>query len=560
MMIRHLSPVMTGDDTVLARCRRLMLHVPLSAWMLILVTVAVAGYAIVGFKYYAVEQQHQELLKNNSTYIELDQLMRAASADYWIALSLAQSGAELPQETVRSAAMAFVNSARAASSSNTVAALNERFAAVRSAAAEVETAVAGATIDGDALRTTLEAVGERLSLLALIATDGRRAEWENLTTGIQSSFQTLIALICAGALLVGGLGYFLASIIRRVFADVIRINAAIGEGMLEIDIPRLDSRTEAAQMYAALRTFRENSAEKARLEAAANADEAARAARQRRIEAGIDRFRRRIQELLAAVAGNMDQMQATAKQLAGTAKETSGRAGGAAAASEQASSNVQTVAAAAEELASSISEINRRVCESTDVVMRATGNARKTNDSVAGLSDAVQKIGEVVTLIRAIAEQTNLLALNATIEAARAGDMGKGFAVVASEVKVLAGQTAKATEEIAEQIGAIQSSTRQSVEAIKLLAASMEDVNAFTSVIAASVEKQGEATAEISRNVQQAASETQKAAVNMTGVTTAVGETMQAVAMVERASTDVVERTADLRQAVNLFLEDVSAA
>ena len=301
--------------------------------------------------------------------------------------------------------------------------------------------------------------------------------------------------------------------------------------------------------------------ERVRLEAAAKDEVSARAARQQRIEARIAEFRGRVQELLAAVGANMDQMQRD--------RETAGAFGGTDVGPRrrarpmrrrQASSNVRSVAAAAEELASSIAEINRQVFETTNVVKTATAGARTTNETVASLAAAANKIGEVVNLIHAIAEQTNLLALNATIKSARAGDMGRGFAVVAAEVKTLAGQTARATDEIATQIASIQHSTRDSVSAIGTLAAIMEEVNSYTSVIAASVERQGEATAEISVNVQQAASETQKVAVNMNGVTEAVSETLQSAAMVERASADVVTRAAELRQAVNLFLEEVSAA
>jgi len=394
----------------------------------------------------------------------------------------------------------------------------------------------------------------------LIAGEGRKAEWENLTAGSQSNFKTLIALIVAGAIVVGGLGYFVTATIRHVFADVIRINSAIAGDASNIDIPNADTRTEAGKMYAALRIFHDNTLAKTSLEASARAEATKRADRQQRIDASIDTFRRRVQDLLGAVGGNMNQMQATARELARSAAENAGRANGAATASDQASTNVQTVAAAAEELAASIGEISHQVIETTNVVLKATNDARATNETVAGLTAAAQKVGEVVNLIRAIADQTNLLALNATIEAARAGDMGKGFAVVAAEVKSLAGQTAKATEEIARQIAAIQNSTRYSADAIKLLAATMEEVNAYAAFIAGAVEKQGEATAEISRNVQQAAILTQRVAGNMAGVTSAVGETTQSAALVERASVEVVERTADLRQAVNVFLDDVAAA
>jgi methyl-accepting chemotaxis protein len=348
--------------------------------------------------------------------------------------------------------------------------------------------------------------------------------------------------------------------IRHVFADVIRINAAITGGNFAVDVPRGSPHTDTGQLYAALRVFRNNVADKATLEANAKSEEADRTSRQQRVENLIEDFRRRVQELLQKVGDNMSQMQETAKLLARSAEDTSARAGNAAGAVAQASMNVQTVASASEELAASISVISRQVNETTNVVTKATEGARSTNDSVATLADTAQKIGEIITLIRAIADQTNLLALNATIEAARAGEMGRGFAVVATEVKSLATQTARATEDITGQIAAIQSSTRQAADAIKLLAATMEEANAYTAVIADSVQKQGSATGEISRNAQQAASETQKVTTNMAGVTAAVGDTMQSAAMVERASADVVDCASELRRAVTLFLEQVAAA
>jgi uncharacterized protein YoxC len=189
-----------------------------------------------------------------------------------------------------------------------------------------------------------------------------------------------------------------------------------------------------------------------------------------------------------------------------------------AAASDEASANVQSVASATEELTSSVTEISRQVQESARIAGDAVEQARHTNQRVGELSQAASRIGDVIELINSIAGQTNLLALNATIEAARAGDAGRGFAVVASEVKALAQQTAKATEEIHQQISAVQTATKESVGAIRQISDTIERLSEISSVIAAAIEEQGAATQEIARNVQQAAHGTQQVSTNITDV------------------------------------------
>ncbi|MFV3128105.1 methyl-accepting chemotaxis protein [Niveispirillum sp. KHB5.9] len=227
---------------------------------------------------------------------------------------------------------------------------------------------------------------------------------------------------------------------------------------------------------------------------------------------------------------------------------------------ERATASVQTMAAAAEELAASVAEVDRQVGQSATIAGRARQEADETGRSMAELAEAAGRIGKVVELINAIASQTNLLALNATIEAARAGDAGKGFAVVASEVKALAGQTAKATEEISTQIGAIQVRTEKGVEAMNRIGATIREISEVSEMILAAVSQQGQATHEIARSASDAARSTQEVADTITGVTQAAGETGGAATQVG-ATAGALDSDADqLGQAIDGFLTRLRAA
>src|SRR5258707_6574355 len=196
----------------------------------------------------------------------------------------------------------------------------------------------------------------------------------------------------------------------------------------------------------------------------------------RHIEASVDAFREAIGGVLRAVTDNATSRRGTAQTIASVSSDASGRGVAAAGATEQASSNVSAVASAAEELSASVEEIGRQVRQSASAVEQAGQRTEKSVAEIEGLAAATQRIDGVLTLIQAIAEQTNLLALNATIEAAPAGDAGRGFALVAHEVKALAGQTAKATAEIGQNVGMIQTSTRNAVDAVREIATTVRDI------------------------------------------------------------------------------------
>jgi methyl-accepting chemotaxis protein len=253
-------------------------------------------------------------------------------------------------------------------------------------------------------------------------------------------------------------------------------------------------------------------------------------------------------------------MEATAVAMT-RAAETAGRqASVVAAASEQVSGNVQAVAGATEELSGSVDEIGRQVTLSSTISGEAVTESERTDALVTSLVDTARRIGDVTGLISDIAAQTNLLALNATIEAARAGEAGKGFAVVASEVKNLAGQTARATDEISSQIAAIQSATGDTATAIRSIGGTIGRIRGIATTIASAVEEQGAATRDIARSVQQTAAGTAEVSGNIAGVSDAVSQTGQAAEDVLAAAGQLARQAESLRHEVTGFLAEMRTA
>jgi methyl-accepting chemotaxis protein len=272
-----------------------------------------------------------------------------------------------------------------------------------------------------------------------------------------------------------------------------------------------------------------------------------------------DTFEREVGAVVDAVASSAERLQASARELSGAAATSGEEAAAVAEAGGRATADVQSVAAAAEEMAASVNEISRRVTEAAEVASRAVAEARQTDTTVQGLSDAAARIGDVVRLIGDIAGQTNLLALNATIEAARAGVAGKGFAVVASEVKSLAGQTAKATEEIARQIAEMQGATSQAVAAIRGIGKTVERTSEIATTIAAAVEEQGSATREIARSAAQVAEATNTVASRIQGVRGAAEATGSSASLMRDDSGALAAQAAALREKAGGFLQAVRA-
>jgi methyl-accepting chemotaxis protein len=334
----------------------------------------------------------------------------------------------------------------------------------------------------------------------------------------------------------------------------------LAEGDVSAPIAALGRRDEIGTMAAAVQVFKENMIETERLRTEQDATKKrAEVDRKKTMLDLADKFEASVGGVVTTVTTAAEELQRTAQAMSATAEQTSHQSNAVASASEEMTQNVQTVASATEELAGSISKISGHVTESSRIVGGAVAQAEETTTKVRSLSEAAQKIGDVVTLINEIASQTNLLALNATIEAARAGEAGKGFAVVASEVKNLATQTAKATDEIAGQVKAIQESTDSSAKAIQGISQTINRVAEISSTVASAVEEQGVATQEISRNVQRATAGTSAVSSNITGVTQASQQTSAGATQVLSAASELSKNGAMLRTQVDEFLREIRA-
>jgi len=262
--------------------------------------------------------------------------------------------------------------------------------------------------------------------------------------------------------------------------------------------------------------------------------------------ADLARLLEKIEQNSEGLTASSNELTGISQQMAGAAEETAVQANVVSAASEQVSKNVEIVATSAEELMASIREISKSSNEAARVAKNASGVAEQTNLRIGKLGQSSIEIGQVIKVITSIAQQTNLLALNATIEAARAGEAGKGFAVVANEVKELAKQTALATEEIGQKIGAIQTDTKDAVEAIAEITEIINQVNDISNTIASAVEEQTVTTTEIGRNVQEAAKGSGEITNNIAGVAIAAKSTAEGAQNVQRSSQSVSEMAGQL--------------
>jgi len=411
---------------------------------------------------------------------------------------------------------------------------------------------------------TIGFVGPSIAALMDDLRNGLKVEQEELGPATSKAMKTamFVTMVVAGvSVLLGVLSAILigGGIARPVTALTSAMKALAG-GDKTVDIPSQENGDEVGDMARAVLVFKESMIQADDLAAREREAQKRREERGRQIEALTGSFDADVSQLLQSLTKSATEMTSTASTMSKIADGTNERATAVAGAAEQASANVQTVATATEELSSSIQEISRQVAQSSNVAERAVNEANHTDAQIQGLARAAHRIGEVVNLITDIAEQTNLLALNATIEAARAGDAGKGFAVVASEVKNLANQTAKATDEISQQIADIQAETQDAVRAIQSITSTISEMSEISSTIASAVEEQGAATSEIARNVEQASTGTQEVTSNIIEVTHSAGETGTAATQVTSVANSLNTQADHLKQQVEKFLEGVRAA
>jgi methyl-accepting chemotaxis protein len=379
------------------------------------------------------------------------------------------------------------------------------------------------------------------------------------SAALRSLVLQLVLLASAFALTFGAM----MAVTRRVIKPLHNMRDAmlkVASGDLGVDTGYVERRDEIGALAGALETFKQQAVDKLRIEQQEHERNTGAAARQQAIEAYVGEFETTVRLTLQQLGDASGQMRTTSSGLSAVSRQTNERVQIAEKASGEASMSVESVASASEELSASINDISQQAAHAAGIASRAVSQARETDGTVQGLAKSAARIGEVVGLINTIAAQTNLLALNATIEAARAGEAGRGFAVVASEVKSLASQTAKATEEISEQIADIQKVAGEAIDAIKGIGSIIGEVNEVATAIAAAVQEQGAATQEITRSTQYAAQGTKNVSDNISGVRTGADAAAAAADNVKQASETLETQSQQLGSQVTQFLGKIRAA
>jgi methyl-accepting chemotaxis protein len=391
--------------------------------------------------------------------------------------------------------------------------------------------------------------------------DRLTATTQELREGARRRLVLYVAMCVLAVILVMVVSRAVMHVIRALLGELTQVMGELGNGQLSVSVPGRDRSDEVGVMARAVEAFKQNAIAMRRLEAdKAQQEERTAAEKQAALRQLADAFEAELLSVVSSVVAAATQFQQNANLMNTAAGETNRQSKVVASAAEQAIGNVRSVANAAEDLSHSIEGIGQQASAAAKITAKAVSQASATTEMVQSLATAVNRIGEVIELIESIASQTNLLALNATIEAARAGEAGRGFAVVAAEVKSLASQTARATEEITSQIGAIQGGTNEVVAAIQMNRGTIGEINIISAAIASAVEEQHATTAEIARNSDLAAQGSRAVFLNIGGVSQAAADTGRASNDILQAAVGLTKQGDALRVAADAFIARVRTA